>query len=67
MVTPLTLLTSKDVHYLQPLKSLSWAERQVRAVKDAFGSNGVTVKRLAEFWGVSDSDIIQHLSNRSAG
>lgn len=64
MLSTITILSAKDIHFLQSYRSLSWAERQYQAVKDAFNSRIVAVKHLADFWCVEPEDIITQLQPR---
>jgi hypothetical protein len=64
MLTPVTAISAKDIHALQPAKSKSWAQRQYQAIKDAYSSSIVAVRHLAEFWSLPEADIMSQLSSR---
>lgn len=64
MLSTITVLSAKDIQFLQPHRSSSWAKRQYQAVKDAFDSRIVSIKHLADFWGVSGDEIITQLRPR---
>ena len=64
MLTPVTALSAKDINFLQPSKSLSWAQRQFQAIKEACNTPIVAVKHLAAYWSLPESDIITQLGPR---
>jgi hypothetical protein len=64
MLTSLTHLSAKDVHYLQPHRSRRWAERQLEAARLAASSGVALLRHLASFWGLEDEDLITQLRPR---
>lgn len=64
MLTNITALSAKDIHFLQPYKSMKWAERQMKAAKDAIDSRILTVQHLADYWGLDGEELITQLRPR---
>ena len=64
MLTNITALSAKDLHHLQPAKSLSWAKRQFQSIKDSCKSSIVCAKHIAEYWSLPEGDILANLRGR---
>lgn len=64
MLSTITFLSAKDIQFLQPYRSLKWAELQLRKAKAIVRTRHLTIGHLADFWGVEPEDLITQLKPR---
>lgn len=64
MVTRFTKITPKDIQILQGISNYESARRSTVVIRDSLGVKDLLVCHLANYWGVSDAEIIATLSGK---